>query len=558
MVECPLFQKSNARETSDSKVDTEASEVTVTENSSHSAKSFESVSLPKSPEILTRSPGGTEGVSSGSTSDIIRGNSFEGPAVNATSKLHKIHYNPDKVGLSDIQSKVQPPEAVIVSHGNEKDELRTLATDLVVENSLKMNKPKRLADIFVKKLGNNVKGFEGAKSDVLRPTSEKPVSFLDGTNNLSEIMSYLPGNRTTSVQRPSATTNSGKKHASSKSSSRTEDLMKVINREKNDPTAGKMAGILHDTLAPTESSKGNKIEKNEKNSDSIEDMKEVLGEKLTKSRERTISNVTDQSNNGGFLKNDYGLANLQNSDVKGSHTSLKQLLIQLGKEPTIKGRGSRTLNMTDQRSNGGFLKNVQSPTNLQRSDVERSHTLFKLLLGEESTIKDWERTISTVTDQLSNGGFLKNVKRRHTLLKQHHMSSGNISLDIKKESSIPTESISDKEDSNLDLANSGHVKSGPNSHVSLPVSRKELNSHSQTCFLSKEGYKDNKVLVRFLTKNVKKLNIIGAFSDCGQIVKVNELSSTKENIFKDFLVHFEVSSLIFASDHPLPPPPPYK
>ncbi|KAK8276057.1 hypothetical protein V6Z12_D10G175100, partial [Gossypium hirsutum] len=39
MLECPLFQKSNARETSDSKVDTEASEVTVTENSSHSAKS---------------------------------------------------------------------------------------------------------------------------------------------------------------------------------------------------------------------------------------------------------------------------------------------------------------------------------------------------------------------------------------------------------------------------------------------------------------------------------------------------------------------------------------
>lgn len=148
-----------------------------------------------------------------------------------------------------------------------------------------------------------------------------------------------------------------------------------------------------------------------------------------------------------------------------------------------------------------------------------------------------------VTDQLSKNVWgaanLRNsdVKRRHTLLK-HHMSSGNISLDIKKESSIPTESISDKEDSNLDLANSGHVKSGPNSHVSLPVSREELN-HSQTCFLSKEGYKDNKELVRFLTKNVKKLNILAAFSDCGLIVKVEELSSTKESSFKDFLVHFK-------------------
>ncbi|XP_052876520.1 uncharacterized protein LOC108462663 isoform X3 [Gossypium arboreum] len=621
ILECPLFQKSNAREISDSKVDTEASEVTVTENSSHSAKSFESVSVPKSPEIITRSPGGTEGVSSGSTSDTIGGNAFEGPIVNATAELHKIHYNPYKVGLSDIQSKVQPPEAVMVSHGNEKDELRTLATDVVVENSLKLNQPKRLSDIFVKMLENDVKGFEGAKSDVHGPTSEKLVRFLYGTNDLSEIMNYLPGNRTatsvqrpiattisrkkhassksssriedlmkvinrekndptagemagilrdtlaptesskgnkiekeknsdlseimnylpgnrtaTSVQRPSATTISGKKHASSKSSSRIEDLMKVINREKNDPTAGQMAGILHDTLAPTESLKGNKIEK-EKNSDSIEDMKEVFGEKLTKSRERTISNVTDQTNNGGFLKNVYGLANLQNSDVKGRHTSWKLLLMRLGEEPIIKGRGSRILNVTDQRSNGGFLKNVQSPTNLQSSDDERSHTLL------EPTIKDWERTISNVTDKLSknarSAANLQNsdVKRRHSLLK-HHMSSGNIALDIKKESNIPTESISDKEDSNLDLANSGHVKSGPNSHVSLPVSREELN-HSQTCFLSKEGYKDNEVLVRFLTKNVKKLNILAAFSDCGPIMKVEELSSTKESSFKDFLVHFK-------------------
>ncbi|PPD95659.1 hypothetical protein GOBAR_DD07314 [Gossypium barbadense] len=93
ILECPLFQKSNAREISDSKVDTEASEVTVTEN---------------------------KGVSSGSTSDTIEGNAFEGPVVNATSELHQIHYNPYKVGLSDIQSKVQPPEAVIVSHGNER------------------------------------------------------------------------------------------------------------------------------------------------------------------------------------------------------------------------------------------------------------------------------------------------------------------------------------------------------------------------------------------------------------------------------------------------------
>ncbi|KHG20883.1 Polyadenylate-binding 1-A [Gossypium arboreum] len=505
ILECPLFQKSNAREISDSKVDTEASEVTVTENSSHSAKSFESVSVPKSPEIITRSPGGTEGVSSGSTSDTIGGNAFEGPIVNATAELHKIHYNPYKVGLSDIQSKVQPPEAVMVSHGNEKDELRTLATDVVVENSLKLNQPKRLSDIFVKMLENDVKGFEGAKSDVHGPTSEKLVRFLYGTNDLSEIMNYLPGNRTaTSVQRPIATTISRKKHASSKT--------------------------------PTESLKGNKIEK-EKNSDSIEDMKEVFGEKLTKSRERTISNVTDQTNNGGFLKNVYGLANLQNSDVKGRHTSWKLLLMRLGEEPIIKGRGSRILNVTDQRSNGGFLKNVQSPTNLQSSDDERSHTLL------EPTIKDWERTISNVTDKLSknarSAANLQNsdVKRRHSLLK-HHMSSGNIALDIKKESNIPTESISDKEDSNLDLANSGHVKSGPNSHVSLPVSREELN-HSQTCFLSKEGYKDNEVLVRFLTKNVKKLNILAAFSDCGPIMKVEELSSTKESSFKDFLVHFK-------------------
>ncbi|PPR91492.1 hypothetical protein GOBAR_AA29192 [Gossypium barbadense] len=503
--------------------------------------------IPKLTRKHPKSPGGTEGVSSGSTSDTIGGNAFEGPVVNATAELHKIHYNPYKVGLSDIQSKVQPPEAVMVSHGNEKDELRTLATDVVVENSLKLNQPKRLSDIFVKMLENDVKGFEGAKSDVHGPTSEKLVRFLYGTNDLSEIMNYLPGNRTaTSVQRPIATTISRKKHASSKSSSRIEDLMKVINREKNDPTAGEMAGILRDTLAPTESSKGNKIEK-EKNSDLSEIMNYLPGNRTATSVQRpsatTISGKKHASSKSSSRIEDLmKVINREKNDptagqMAGRHTSWKLLLMRLGEEPIIKGRGSRILNVIDQRSNGGFLKNVQSPTNLQSSDDERSHTLL------EPTIKDWERTISNVTDKLSknarSAANLQNsdVKRRHSLLK-HHMSSGNISLDIKKESNIPTESISDKEDSNLDLANSGHVKSGPNSHVSLPVSREELN-HSQTCFLSKEGYKDNEVLVRFLTKNVKKLNILAAFSDCGPIMKVEELSSTKESSFKDFLVHFK-------------------
>ncbi|XWS08771.1 hypothetical protein CRYUN_Cryun40dG0029500 [Craigia yunnanensis] len=470
MLGSPQIQKPIAGGTTYCKVDMKASDTATTENSPHDTKFLESQSVPQSPEVIMSSPGGIEGVSSCSTSNIVGENASEGPFLTATSDVCKMLNNPDTAGLGDIQSIVQPSEAVIVSHGNENDKLRTLASDTTVENSfLKINQLGNLSDAFVKKPKNKVKQFEEAMSDVLvdgdkeespcaedlfgltaELISEKPKTFPDGTNDLSssEIMNHLLGNRTaTSIQLPNASTNSGKNRTSSKSSSRANDLVSIFKRKNIDPTTEEMAAKLHDTPAPAEFSKGKKVEKNLEIKDLIERLKGLPGEQSTiKARERTISNVTDQG------------------------------------------------------SNGGFLKNVQSQANLQNSDV----------------------------------------KRRRTLLKQHHMSSGNkMSLDKNEESSISTESICDrKEDNSLKIANSDHVKSGPNSDVPLPISREELNSSSQSCF-SKEGSKENKVLVSFLTKNVQKHHILAAFSDCGSIVNVEEVFSTKGSIFKDFLVHFK-------------------
>ncbi|XVF28577.1 hypothetical protein REPUB_Repub15cG0042000 [Reevesia pubescens] len=464
------IQKPIDGETSDSKVDLMASEVATTENRPHDAKFAESQNVPQSPEVLMSSPGLTEVVSSCSTSNTVGENAFEGPVVTATSEVCKMHSKPDNAGLGDIRIIVQPPEAVIVSHGNENDKLRTLPSHIMVGNSsMKINQSGNHSNIFVKKPKNEVKQFEEVMSDVLvhydkeqspcaedlfglteELISEKPKTFPDGKNDLSlhEIVNHLPGNRTTTfVQRPNASPNSGKVSALSKRSSRAKDLVSNIKREKNDATAGEMAGKLHDTLAMAELSTGKKVEKNLEIQDLIECIDRLPRDQSTiKAWERTISNVTDQC------------------------------------------------------SNVGYFKNVQSQANLQNSDV----------------------------------------KRRLTLLKQHHRSSENkMSLFKKEESSIHAESISDrKEGSSMKLADGDNVKPGPNYHVPFPISREELNSSPQTCF-SKEGSKENKVLVRFLTQNFQQHNILAAFSDCGPIVNVEEVSSTKGSIFKDSLVHFE-------------------
>ncbi|KAK9020207.1 hypothetical protein V6N11_054697 [Hibiscus sabdariffa] len=486
VLESPWFQKSISRETSDAKVDTEASDVTTAENSSPSAKSSKSVDVPKSLEFVMTSPGGTKGVSSSSASNTIGGNTFEGPVVNAISEVCKLHKNPDNVGLGDIQTTVQPPEALRVSQGYE---LGTLVTDVMAENSLKMNQPRKLSGIFVKKLENDVKQSQEAMSDVLEPIREKPATFLDDTNDLSEIINHLPRNGTaTFVQRPTASTDSGKNHTSSESSSRVKELMNVMMRKTNDPKAGGMAGDSHDTLAPTESLKRKKMQKNIKINGLIEDMKGLFREEQSiKAQENTIADATDQRSIGGFLKNVQSPANFQESDVHG--ILCKEVSSLLGEELTTKAQERIISNVTDQLSKGGFFNNVRSPANLQSSDVKGRHTILKQVLGEE-------------------------------------------------QSSILSESISEKEDNSLSLANSNHVKSGPNTHSSHPVSREELGSHLKTCFSSK-GFKDKKVLVRFLPKNVEKHNILAAFSDCGLIVNVEELSSTKQSPFKDFLVHFE-------------------
>ncbi|XP_017975002.1 PREDICTED: uncharacterized protein LOC18603245 isoform X1 [Theobroma cacao] len=118
-------------------------------------------------------------------------------------------------------------------------------------------------------------------------------------------------------------------------------------------------------------------------------------------------------------------------------------------------------------------------------------------------------------------------------------SETKISLDKKEKSCIPTESISEREEgSSLNLPNSDHVKSGPNYPVPPSISREELNS-SSPMRSTKEGSKENMVLDRFLTQNIEKHSILTAFCDCWPIVNVEEVSLTKQSMFKDFVVHFE-------------------
>ncbi|OMO69016.1 Nucleotide-binding, alpha-beta plait [Corchorus capsularis] len=429
MLGSPKPQKTIAGETSDSKADITASEMT--QNSPHDTKFPVSQSVIKSPEVGTGSPGGIEGVSSCSTTHTIEENAFEGVVVTATSEVGKS---------------------------------KSLASGATVEkSSLKMDPSGKISDIIAEKLKDDVKQVGEAMSNELvdcdkerkpcvgdllgftQRINEKPKTLSEDLSSI-ENMSHLHGKiSASSVQRSHASTNSSKKCILSNSLG-AKDLTSILQRAKNNAATGEVADKLHAALAPTEFSTGKKVEEKVEFNDLIKSIKGLPGGLSTiKAREITISSVTDQVSTEGFLKDVQNQAKLHNSDVKRIDTSLQQH---------------------------------------QKSSEKKTP------------------------------------------------------LDKKEESSIPLDSVSEQEEgSRLNYANSDHGKSGPNNHGALPTSKNKLKSSPHT--YSEEGSKGNTVLIRFLPQNIGKPKIREAFSDCEPIVNVEEVSSTKGSIFKDALVHFE-------------------
>ncbi|KAL6292258.1 hypothetical protein ACE6H2_000400 [Prunus campanulata] len=179
---------------------------------------------------------------------------------------------------------------------------------------------------------------------------------------------------------------------------------------------------------------------------------------------------------------------------------------------------------------------------------------IKELPRELLITKPQDVAIPNKTDHIiKRGGSVKKVtipadsdkrdaKRRESSFRGRAMERETNTIDESEEqpcrgiASLNTDSVS-KSDSG-DLKVSSRKKSKLSPHIHLPTSKEDLNKIPIT-FSQKEGSTKNKVLVRFLHKNVKDDVVVGALTDCGEIVKVQLLSVSEGSNFRDACVHFK-------------------
>ncbi|CAK7327275.1 unnamed protein product [Dovyalis caffra] len=145
------------------------------------------------------------------------------------------------------------------------------------------------------------------------------------------------------------------------------------------------------------------------------------------------------------------------------------------------------------------IDNIQSQVELQKSDSESRNTVLK------------GRAVG------------KNSKKTG---------------EIKKGQSV--KAMTKDEGGNLLIAEKDHIKLEKNPQVPLQTSKKGSNQTVLTCF--SEGHTENKVLLRFLHKDVRDSDIISYFRNFGPISKIKKVSSVKGSNFFDAILHFEVSA----------------
>lgn len=190
-------------------------------------------------------------------------------------------------------------------------------------------------------------------------------------------------------------------------------------------------------------------------------------------------------------------------------------------------------------------------------DIKSLIDCIKELPGEESSVTSCESSICSNNEQINNTGSVKRSKTRVSKQDSDPKSASPENHFMGKESGkakdtkegprvgFPfvqhSELCEDKQGSNLDCAASNGIKSKPIPRVPILSNTEDQDNTPSTDF-TKERHIKNKILVRFLSIEAEDSDIISAFEDCGDVVKIQQFSPVEGGFFKDAYVHFKVSA----------------
>lgn len=184
---------------------------------------------------------------------------------------------------------------------------------------------------------------------------------------------------------------------------------------------------------------------------------------------------------------------------------------------------------------------IKGRKGVEKLDVKDLVNHVKVLPREQSTTTTTENGVSSLSglfkDTRSMGRIpgqagvqSSEVKIRLASSKDHATSKEN-----KKVLEKPLDDSENGERMNTDTNDQSQSKPDDDSPVQS-CSQELKRSHSSSM---EEGSEQNKVLVRFLEKDAKKDAITLLFHNCGAILRVEEIFSSKASKFKDLLVQFK-------------------
>ncbi|GLT42138.1 hypothetical protein SLA2020_161570 [Shorea laevis] len=517
-------------ETSNLIVDMKVSEVNMTQNNLHNTKFRECQKAVQLPEIRMSSIWKTKSVSTCSTS-FEGQNSFEGAVRTDASKdvkmhehpdsfelseLIKMHIHPDNNKLSEPENKIQSSEVLGPSVGCENNTSTVMKSHIIGESNLE--NVVGIEDPEVVKMHD---GLDNSKLVNCQSTLQLSVEVMDAHANKRKVFKTPASNvmDSTELVKPK------KKH-----------------EQHEEATTGLFVGCGIDQVSGTENFSHLKQE--------LMNMTSIT---LSKDGNQ-LSSSTNQNHQLDRQTASYIQGLKSNTKVRKKLAQSKNStdLNMVGILATKLNIQAAELNYKSDKTAVPSEFSVKGKKRVQKLDAEDLINHVKVFSGEQSTPKTLANSISNVTGQLRDIWSIgriqaearvqnSEVKRRQTSSKDHAKGKEYKKFFEEPNTGIPlvlhTESMGENENGdNSDIATYGHIQSDPDLP---PLSCREGLKRDLCSSPTEEGSGQNKVLVRFLKKDVKRGAIIQAFNDCGSIVSVEEVSSSQTSKFKDALVHFK-------------------
>ncbi|GKU85730.1 hypothetical protein SLEP1_g355 [Rubroshorea leprosula] len=525
-------------ETSNLIVDMKVSEANMTQNNLHNTKFHECQKAVQLPEIRMSSVRKTKSVSTCSTS-FEGQNSFEGAVQTDASKDIKMHEHPDSFELSELikmhmhrdnnqlsepENKIQSSEVLGPSVGCENDTSTVMKSHIIGESNLE--NVVAIEDPEVVKMHD---GLDNSKLVNCQSTLQLSVEVMDAHANKRKVVKTPASDvmDSTELVKPK------KKH-----------------EQHEEATTGLIVGCGIDQASGTENFSHLKQEL--MNMTSITLSKDGNQLSLSTNQNHQLDRQT-----ASYIQGLKSNTKVRKKPAQSKNSTDLNIVGILATKLNIQ---AAELNYKSDKTAVPSEFSVKGKKGVQKLDAEDLINHVKVFSGKQSTPKTLANSSSNVTGQLRDIWSMgriqaearvqnSEVKRKWTSSKDHAKGKEYKKFFEETDTGIPlvlhTESMGENEnDKSSGMATYDHVQSDsdpdPDPDSDLPLLSCREGLKRDLCSSStEEGSGQNKVLVRFLKKYVKKKAIIQAFNDCGSIVSVEEVSSSQTSIFKDALVHFK-------------------